>query len=227
MRVDGDIVQLIWYFCIAPYSQNCKTKLTRKIHTGIVLLAAGASSRMKKNKLLLEINGVILLENSILSAINSQANEVVLVHGANEKGNQKVVEEFDLITTLNPTWETGIGSSIKCGINKLMENSPNLDAIIISVCDQPFLTNEIFDGLINTYIRSGKKIITSAYSKSNGVPVLYDKSLFAELLKISDKQGAKKYVIEKASEDIIATFPFPKGEVDIDTLEDLKNVSLT
>ena len=37
--------------------------------------------------------------------------------------------------------------------------------------------------------------------------------------------GAKKYIVEKAAEEIITTFPFPKGEIDIDTLEDLKNVS--
>jgi hypothetical protein len=55
--------------------------------------------------------------------------------------------------------------------------------------------------------------------------VLYHKSLFSDLLNIPDQYGAKKYIIEKADEKIITTFPFPKGEIDIDTLEDLKNLS--
>ena len=139
---------------------------------------------------------------------------------------KKLTKQYNTETVLNKSWEKGIGSSIKCGLNHLLNESHSQEAVIVSVCDQPCLSSDILDGLIKIYQKTGKKIVASAYSKSNGVPVLYDKSLFGDLLKIPDAYGAKKYIIEKASKDIITTFPFPKGEIDIDTTEDLKNLSL-
>jgi molybdenum cofactor cytidylyltransferase len=198
--------------------------LKNKNLIGIILLAAGSAERMKKNKLLLKIGGKSLLENALLAARNSKAGFVTVVLGAFAENNLKVVEKYPFEIIVNETWEKGIGSSIKTGIQKTLEIMPHLDAVIISVCDQQFLAKEIFNGLIDTYKRTSKKIVASEYSDSIGVPVLYDKSLFTELLSIPDQHGAKKYIIEKAAEEIIATFPFPKGEMDVDTLEDLKNL---
>lgn len=199
--------------------------MTEKIHIGIILLAAGDSSRMKQNKLMLKVKGKTLLENALVGSLQSSADKVILVTGAYEKEISKIIEKHSVETIHNTNWEKGIGSSIKCGLQKALADNPGLNAVIISVCDQPFLTKEVFDGLINIYIKSGKKIIVSAYSRSIGVPVLYDKRLFSELLRIPDRYGAKKYIIDKAPKHIIATFPFPKGEIDIDTMEDLKNLA--
>lgn len=200
--------------------------MTKNPTIAIILLAAGSAKRMRKNKLLLSFEGKTLLENVVVNAQNSLANKVIVVLGAYENENLNVLKKYNPETVLNKNWEKGIGSSIKAGLQKAMDILPMLDAVIISVCDQPFLTTEIFDGLINTYNKSGKKIIASAYPQSIGVPVLYDKILFAELLNIPDEYGAKKYVIEKASQKIISTFPFPKGEIDIDTLEDTEKLYL-
>jgi len=200
--------------------------MSQKLNIGIILLAAGSSSRMGQNKLLLKSGRETLLENTLKSVINSSANVIIAVLGSNMEDNKMITNQYHIKTVLNKNWRKGIGNSIKCGLRNLLNESSSLDAVVISVCDQPFLNSEIFDGLINTYKKSGKKIIASGYFDTVGVPVLYDKSLFGDLLKIPDAYGAKKYIIEKASKDIITTFPFPKGEIDIDTTEDLKNLSL-
>lgn len=192
-------------------------------YIGIILLAAGSAVRMKKNKLLVKIGKKYLLENALSEAQKSNADFVTVVLGAYAEDNFKVVEKYPFETIFNKKWEDGIGCSIKSGLQKALKSHPEMDAIVISVCDQPFLSKEIFDGLIDTYKKNDKKIIVSGYANSIGVPVLYDKSLFSDLLNIPDQYGAKKYVIETAAQEIIATFPFPKGEIDIDTLEDLKN----
>ena len=200
--------------------------MSQKLNIGIILLAAGSSSRMGQNKLLLKSGPDTLLENALKSAINSKAKKVIVVLGSNKEENKKITKQYNTKTVLNESWEKGIGSSIKCGLNHLLKERHSLEAVIISVCDQPRLSSDIIDGLIKIYQKTEKKIVTSAYNKSFGVPVLYDKSFFSALLKIPDAYGAKKYIIEKASKDIITTFPFPKGEIDIDTTEDLKNLSL-
>jgi molybdenum cofactor cytidylyltransferase len=192
---------------------------------GIILLAAGSAKRMKENKLLLKIKGKTLLENALSAAQESKAGFTTTVLGAYAEDILKFIEKYPVGVCLNKNYKDGIGSSIKSGLEQALKDHPETDAIIISVCDQPFLSKEIFNGLIATYKQTGKKIIASDYSDSIGVPVLYHKSLFSDLLNIPDQYGAKKYIIEKADEKIITTFPFPKGEIDIDTLEDLKNLS--
>ncbi len=193
----------------------------------IILLAAGSSSRMGQNKLLLKKGNETLLERTVRSALSSSANDVVIVFGANSKENKSFIGQFPLKIAMNENWEKGIGSSIKCGLQKALAENPDSDAVIISVCDQPFLSSEIFDNLISKYLETGKPIVASDYSDSMGVPVLYDKSMFDELLEIPDEHGAKKHILVNAEKENLATVPFQKGAIDIDTIKDIKNLTPT
>jgi molybdenum cofactor cytidylyltransferase len=107
----------------------------------------------------------------------------------------------------------------------MLKKHEKASAVIISVSDQPYLTHEVFNDLIDNYSSSEYKIIASEYDNAKGAPVLYDKIFFDDLLSIPNKHGAKQYLIENASKKIITTVPFPDGAVDIDTMEDLKKVS--
>ena len=168
-----------------------------------------------------------MLQNAIDEAINSKATEIVLVQGANHEENKFQLTGNNTYIVLNENWDKGIGSSIKCGLQHILQKQADLNAVIISVCDQPYLTSEVFDHLISAFTNSNKKIIASTYNDLLGVPVLYDQSLFDELLKIPDEHGAKKYIVDQAEKDILHSIPFPKGEIDIDTIEDLKNLTPT
>ena len=201
--------------------------MNEKNKIGIVLLAAGSSSRMGHNKLNFVFKEKTMLQNTIDEAINSEANKIVLVLGASHEENKYQLTGNNVFVIINENWKKGIGSSIKCGLQHLIEKQAELNAVIISVCDQPYLTFEVFNQLINAYSNSNKKIIASTYNNLLGVPVLYDQSLFDDLLKIPDEHGAKKYIVDQANKDILDTVPFPKGEIDIDTIEDLKNLTPT
>ena len=166
-----------------------------------------------------------MLQNTIDEAIKSKANKIVLVLGARHDKNKFQLTGKDTYVIINKNWKKGIGSSIKCGLQHLIQKQAELSAVIISVCDQPFLTSEVFERLIDTYSNSNKKIIASTYNDLLGVPVLYDQSLFDELLNIPDEHGAKKYIIDQAEKDTLDTIPFPKGEIDIDTIEDIQNLT--
>lgn len=168
-------------------------------------------------------DGMTMIERSIIAAQRSMAKQLLVVTGANHKIIEPILSKTNTESVFNKNWKYGIGSSIKCGLKYLLKKNADFEAVIISVCDQPYLNFIIFDGLIETYQKTEKKIVASAYKKSVGVPVLYNQSLFGDLLDIPNEHGAKKYIIEKASEDIVATFPFLRGEIDIDTTEDLKN----
>lgn len=214
-----------WYICSSHIFQITIQYLTKSYNTGIILLAAGSSSRLGHNKLLVVIDGMTLLEHTLQAATHSISDEILVVLGAKQEENQQLLDEFNIETIINKNWSKGIGSSIKCGIEALLNKRKKLDAVIISVCDQPYLSSNIFDQLIEKYKDSGKPIVASDYSASIGVPVLYDKSMFAELKQIPDEHGAKKHILVHAEKEIMTTIPFPKGDVDIDSMDDIKNLS--
>ena len=180
---------------------------------------------MGLNKMLYPFEGQTLLERSIMAAYHSIASQVIVVTGAYKEENESIIKQRGFSVVHNDNWARGIGSSVKCGLNELLVHHPDMGAVIVSVCDQPNLTSEIFDNLINTYSQSAWKIVASSYADSIGVPVLYDKSLFDDLLDIPDEHGAKKYIVDQAKSEIIGTVPFPKGEIDIDTIEDLEKIT--
>ena len=187
----------------------------------LILLAAGSSSRMGQSKQLLLIEGEPLLLRSIKTALTSSLENIAVVLGAEEEKHRSVIAHLPVQIIYNPTWESGMGSSLKAGLNHLLTIQPHLHAVIIMVCDQPLLTSSHLDKIITTYKKTKKRIVASYYSNASGVPALFDKSLFSELLTITDEQGAKK-ILSKYSDTAVAV-DFPGGEIDLDTWEEYQN----
>jgi len=185
---------------------------------GIIVLAAGSSSRMGRSKQLLEIDGQPLLCRCVDQALAANPSQVVVVLGANEKPHRELLEKLPVRIVSHFYWKTGMGSSIKTGLNYLIQSNGGIDAVILMVCDQPALTSEHLLKLIQKFHEKKKAIIASGYSKSNGVPVLFSRSFFSNLLLLNDDQGAKKIV--QQFPDQVETVAFPKGSIDLDTEED-------
>lgn len=183
-----------------------------------MILAAGESLRMGKPKQLLEFRGHSFLKNAARAAGDSKTDLIAVVLGAEEDLLQKELYGRDLEIVHNKDWKSGMGSSICSGLTHLLEIDPALDALVITVCDQPFLTAEIIDGLIDEHLRSKTLIVASAYGNTIGVPALFGKQLFSEISRLKGKRGAKQ-IIEKYRSQTVS-LPFPKGNIDIDTPED-------
>lgn len=184
-----------------------------------ILLAAGSSSRMGQSKQLLNIGGEILLARTLRTILGANVNNVVVVLGANEHVHRDVIKDFKVDIVSNKSWENGIGSSIKAGLNHLVSKNPTVQGVIISVCDQPRLTSDVIANLISTHNTSGKPIIACDYPGGPGVPVLFDETYFEKLNAIPDDQGAKKLILQNTSDLSLVTFP--GGEIDLDTMEDV------
>ncbi|MEQ1588226.1 MAG: nucleotidyltransferase family protein, partial [Cyclobacteriaceae bacterium] len=106
----------------------------------ILVLAAGSSSRLGQSKQLFLVEGKTLLEKSALAALNSGAEHVVVVLGAQAALHKKVIENLPIGIVINDDWQKGMGNSLKVGLGHLITNYPETEAVIIMVCDQPFLT---------------------------------------------------------------------------------------
>ena len=191
------------------------------IEVAIILLAAGSSSRMGKSKQLLKIKDESLLVRSITIALTSGLRTVVVL-GANEQQHRNAIESLPVDIISNVDWKNGMGGSLKAGLKYLLANAPLTEAIIVMVCDQPLLTAAHLEKLRTKYETSDKSIIASYYSGTPGVPALFHKSLFSEIMELPDDQGAKK-IFQQHTNDML-TIDFPGGAVDLDTPDDYKNL---
>ncbi len=185
----------------------------------IIILAAGNSSRLGQPKQLLLFDGKPMLrrlaENALLAAEN-----VFIVVGANEKLIVPTLENLPVQIVKNADWPTGMASSVRAGLAAAMLQVVDLEAVILSVCDQPMLTAAVFQNLISEKEVSKVGIIASGYGPTSGVPVLFSKKYFPQLLNLTGEMGAKKLVAENPND--LAVAHFPGGEWDIDELRDLE-----
>ncbi len=186
---------------------------------GIIILAAGESSRLGQTKQNLMFEGKTLLQRAIDTALDADCNPVIVVLGANA-GEITLSTEKHVHFLQNRDWPEGMASSIRLAIHEMINQKA--ESTIIMLCDQPFVTAELLNTMLQTQSDTGKAIIACAYKGATGVPVLFDSSLFPDLLLLKGHEGARKILRDRA--DDIAEIPFENGGIDIDTMEDYEGL---
>ncbi len=185
--------------------------------TAILLLAAGSSSRLGQPKQLLIFEGKTLLRRLAENALLVSEN-VLVVLGANEKLISPTLENLPIEILKNEKWQAGMGGSVQVGLAAALRKTVDLEAVILSVCDQPMLSADVFFQIISEKNASKKGIVASQYAETLGVPVLFSKKYFPQLLKLEGERGAKKLIFE--NENDCAAVDFPGGEWDVDEVQD-------
>ena len=196
-----------------------------KMHTGnigVIILAAGASSRLGTPKQLLFYYGNTLVQHACEAAINANAGAVTVVLGANAGLIQEALNNNAAHTVINTGWQEGIASSIRHGIKTFTQLNPLAEAVVLLLADQPYVTTASLKHLITTYQATGKHIVASAYGDSFGTPALFHKNIFPELLQLTGDAGAKSIIRRHLNEG--AFIPFPEGNIDVDTAEDYRKL---
>jgi molybdenum cofactor cytidylyltransferase len=186
---------------------------------GIVILAAGGSSRLGFAKQLVQVDGVSLLRRITDEAMASSCKPIVVVLGARAAELRSEIEGLPVVVAVNADWQTGMGSSIRCGITALRKSEPALEGVLIALCDQPRIGRALFDRLVDARMRSNKLICAAKYANAIGTPALFSSSLFAELEELPDADGGRE-VIRRYPLDT-EPVEMPEAEIDLDTPADL------
>ncbi|TVZ56008.1 molybdenum cofactor cytidylyltransferase [Lutibacter sp. Hel_I_33_5] len=184
----------------------------------ILILAAGKSSRMGSVKQLLSYKNTTLLGWTIETVQKLKKEDIFCVLGAYAKNIEKEVSKYNIETIFNSKFETGLSSSIVNGIEYLKNR--NYSSVLILLADQPKITSTYINVLIKKSIENPTKIIAANYSNHNGVPAIFPKPFFTELLKLKGDKGAKDLL--KNTNQIIS-IPF-KELSDIDTQEEYQKL---
>jgi molybdenum cofactor cytidylyltransferase len=185
-----------------------------------ILLAAGSSSRMKQAKQKLLIDQKPMLQYMTELAL-SASGEVAVILGSESDDHELLIHHLPVTVIHNHEWSKGMGSSIKAGVNHVLQNHLQAEAALIMVCDQPLVTKEHLLLLKKHIASKQKSIVASWYNDQAGVPAVFHSNHFSGLLTIADTHGAKKYIQEHVNETMMVEFP--DGAVDLDTLEDYRD----
>lgn len=156
-----------------------------------LVLAAGGSSRLGAPKQLLRWGDTTLLGHVLDTLRGLPFDEVFVVIGAN---GDEILDQVDLSGTSvieNPEWEEGMASSLRVGLDAVLRLS-RADAVVIFLGDQPDISEEVVNGLIEARRSTKRQAIVPKYRYVWGNPVLVERSLWPRLMSLEGDEGAKR-----------------------------------
>jgi molybdenum cofactor cytidylyltransferase len=186
---------------------------------GAVVLAAGASSRMGRNKLLTEISGKPLVRHVVEAAIASHASPIVVVTGKDAAQVKATLAHYAVVFVDNPEYSKGLSTSLKCGLRTLPDDC---DGAVVLLGDMPAVAPALIDRLIAAFDPAeGRAICLATHGGKRGNPVLFARRFFAEIESIEGDVGARGLIgaYPELVCDVEAENDAPL--IDIDTPEDL------
>jgi molybdenum cofactor cytidylyltransferase len=191
--------------------------LLSKNSIACVVLAAGSSVRFGGAKQLAELNGKPLVKSAVDAANESVADYVLLVVGNHSSEILEKVQLGRAQMVYNREFETGISSSIRCGIANVPDDC---SGAIIMVADQPFLESKHLDLMISEFRNDPTKIIVLAHKSEPRNPVLIPKAMFPDLEKLKNDVGAKD-IVRKSRNIKMLEILDSKVFLDVDTKDSL------
>jgi len=185
-----------------------------------ILLAAGTSSRMGSNKLLFELNGESVLRGAVRRALAGGLSPLLVVLGHEADKSRGELDGLPCQTVINPHFEQGINSSLKTGVSGL---PADVGAALVMLADMPFVTPEMIAAMIDRYRATEAPLVISDYEGINAPPMLYDRSLFDELLAMTGEGCGRQVVKRHRQEAEVLSWP-AAALADLDVPEDYERM---
>jgi molybdenum cofactor cytidylyltransferase len=189
------------------------------LRVAAVVLAAGKSQRMKKNKLLLGIGGRIVLDRVLSSIESSRVEEVFVVLGHRPEDLMPIVDAHSAEAVLNPDYEEGMTSSFKAGLSRV-----SVEAVFLCLGDQVVLDPVLMDRMMDAMEADPEALVVSpVHEGRRGHPVLFKKALFSEIMGLG--QGSTlKDVVERHTDRHLEVDGDVWCTLDMDTPEDYEQI---
>jgi len=189
---------------------------------GALILAAGAATRMGGIKQLLPYRGRTFVEHAIEQAQQANFTPVVVVVGAQAEAVAQAVARTSAESVVNRNWASGMGSSIGCGLARILELSPHLDALAVLLADQPLVTAAHLEKMGRVFALNNAPILAASYASTVGVPAIFRSGVFARLRKLPPDAGARALL--RGGDAEVERYNLPEAALDIDTPDDFAAV---
>jgi CTP:molybdopterin cytidylyltransferase MocA len=186
---------------------------------GAIILAAGAASRMGRNKLLLQVGDHVLVRHVIEAATEGGCHVINAVY-ADEAVRETIGSAATCV--LNPDPKRGQSSSIRVGLQSLPEE---IAGALIMLGDQPLVGSRTVGMVLRAWRREGGRPAAAASYGDRGSwrpPVLLDRSLWPEVMSLDGDSGARQLFEDRP--ELLDTVPAAGRPDDIDTPDDYARI---
>lgn len=190
-----------------------------------IVLAAGNSTRMGRPKQLLPFRGKTLLEHAIHSVQAAGCSGTLVVAGASLADIAGIVRASEAVLVENAGWKEGIASSIRAGIKAAIALQEDIPAVLLTLADQPLVTPTVLQRIVERFRAGYTLAAASEYAGQIGVPAIFSRALFPELISLSGSQGAKQVLLRHSSQ--VQRVPAPEAALDVDSPTDYDNLLAT
>ena len=189
------------------------------MNVGCAILGAGAGTRFRGDgsKLIVRIRGKALLAHAIDAASASLASRCSLILGAAFESVMARVDARRCAIIVNADWEDGIASSLRCAIAAHADD----DGCILMLGDQPNVTPGDLNALIARFRASQDSIVALHSGKVWGAPVLFGRSDYADVMRLTGDAGAKRYAQTQGRRLLFVEASRPDTFDDVDRTADV------
>lgn len=187
-----------------------------------VLLAAGGSRRMGKNKLLLPYGNHTVIEQSLFQLSVSDVDEVLVISGFQHNKLSDIIKrrfKEKIKIVYNENYRSGRSESIRCAVNSLDEKS---DAVLFMVADKPSVKTDLINRAITEYKKYMPLLLYVGTPGGRGHPVIFSRKLFSELLELKGEPTGES-IFDKYG-DYTLVIDDDNDQIDIDTPEDYRRI---
>jgi molybdenum cofactor cytidylyltransferase len=193
---------------------------TEAVVAGVVL-AAGSSVRLGRNKLLLDLGGETIVRRAVRAAIGAGLDPVIVVLGHEAERVREELEGLPCVVVVNPDHPRGAGTSVRAGVARASETKA--EALVLILADMPLVTAEMIATLVARRRETRAQLIVSRYGETQAPPSLFDRSLFGELLASDDTSCAKPVIRRHAGEAVAVEWPLEALQ-DLDVAADYEQL---
>ena len=181
---------------------------------GLIILAAGSSSRMGKPKQLLPWKGRTLLRHAAETALATSLRPILVVLGLESEICQNELVGLEIVSVINPRWSDGMGTSVAAGIAALKKQAPDATGALLILVDQPDVTSEFLESMAVHWSNGKVPIAATKYPHGGGVPAIFSSSYFAELRALNEDRGARQIIYRGASSVVLLQPPMEFADLD-------------
>ena len=164
-----------------------------------IILAAGLSTRIGEPKQLLPFEGSTIIETVIDNLLGSKLDEVIVVIGHKAEKIKACIQHKPVKTVFNPDYRNGMLTSAQCGVCSISDSA---DAFALTLVDQPFITSDLIDFVLEAHAQTDCGITLPSYDNRRGHPVIFDSRYAADILALEPENGGVRTLFRKYAHDI-------------------------
>jgi molybdenum cofactor cytidylyltransferase len=192
-----------------------------------IILAAGLSTRMGRQKLLIGVGGIPVIRRVVRAALQSCLSRLILVTGPSNSELLKSLgpeaEHERLLVAVNDHPEEGMSSSLKTGMMSLTKET---SGVMLILADQPFLTSAIINRLLNEFQKQTDRIVAPLVQGRRSNPVIFPADLFPELAMVTGDAGGRSVLQRHAARVVGIEMGGYYNDIDLDTEDDLQRIRI-